>query len=138
MLKTIAIIFGIIILAVGVLGFVPQANNGELLLGIFHVNFIHNLVHIATGIAAILCGISTEYASRLFFQIFGVIYALVALLGFYYGDRDILGLLANNTADNLLHVVIAAISLYLGFFYPYPDDVVRNTRGDHDRDRDFR
>lgn len=132
MLKTIAIIFGVIMLAVGVLGFIPQANPNGLLLGIFHVNFIHNLIHIATGIVAILSGLSSEYASRVYFQVFGVIYALVALLGFYYGEQPILGIIANNTADNFLHTAIALISLYLGFFYP--DVTNRVTNG---RDRDF-
>jgi hypothetical protein len=137
MLKTIAIIFGIIMLAIGVLGFVPQANPGNLLLGIFHVNLIHNLIHIATGIAAILSGLSSGHASRLFFQIFGVVYALVALLGFYYMDRDILGLVANNMADNLLHIAIAVFSLYLGFFYLYPDAMAQD-RHDRMNDRDFK
>lgn len=132
MLKTIAIIFGVIMLAVGILGFIPQANPNGMLLGLFHVNLIHNLIHVATGIVAILCGLSSEYASRVYFQVFGIVYALVALLGFYYGDRDILGLIANNTADNILHVLIALASIYLGFFYP---DVT--TRVGSNRDRDF-
>lgn len=127
MLKTSAIIFGIIMLAVGILGFIPQANVGNLLLGIFHVNLIHNLIHVATGIVAILCGLSSEHASRIYFQIFGIVYALVALLGFYYMDQPILGLIANNMADNLLHVIIAAASLYLGFFYS-PETPVSNDR----------
>jgi hypothetical protein len=121
MLKTIAIIFGVIVLAIGILGFIPQANPGDLLLGLFHVNLIHNLIHIATGIVSILCGLSSNYASQVFFQVFGIVYGLVALLGFYYMDQNILGLIANNMADNLLHVLISAVSLYLGFFYPYPD-----------------
>lgn len=117
MLKTSAIIFGIVMLAVGILGFVPQAIPGDMLLGIFHINLIHNIIHIATGAVAILCGLAGWYPSRVFFQVFGVIYALVAILGFYYMDRPILGLVANNMADNILHVVIAAISLYLGFAF---------------------
>jgi hypothetical protein len=120
MLKTIAIIFGIIMLIVGALGFVPEANPNGRLLGVFHVNFEHNLIHIATGIVSILCGLVSEHASRLFFQIFGIVYGLVALLGLYYGDRPILGLIANNMADVVLHFIIAAFALYLGFFYHHP------------------
>lgn len=117
MLKTIAIIFGIIMVAVGILGFVPQANTGDLLLGIFRVNGVHNLIHLATGAVAILCGLSTAHASKVFFQVFGIVYAIVAVLGFFYMDHSILGLVANNMADNLLHIVIAAASLYLGFAF---------------------
>lgn len=120
MLKTIAIIFGIIMVIVGALGFVPEANPNGRLLGVFHVNLEHNLIHIATGIVSIICGLVSEHASRLFFQIFGIIYGLVALLGLYYGDRPILGLVANNMADVVLHFIIAIFALYLGFFYHHP------------------
>lgn len=115
MLRTIAIIFGIIMLLVGILGYIPEANPNGLLLGLFHVNPPHNWIHILTGIIAILCGISNVPASRLFFQIFGIVYGIVAILGFFYGDRPILGIIANNMADNILHVVISAVALYLGF-----------------------
>lgn len=117
MLKTFAIIFGVIMIAVGLLGFVKEATPHELLLGLFHVNLLHNIIHLGTGIAALLCGISSREASRLFFQIFGVVYGIVALLGYYYLDLPILGLVANNLADAVLHTVISAASLYLGFFY---------------------
>jgi len=44
-----------------------------------------------------------------------VIYGLVAVLGFFYGDAPLLGIVANNAADSVLHVVIAVVALYLGF-----------------------
>ncbi|MBA2368415.1 MAG: DUF4383 domain-containing protein [Candidatus Protochlamydia sp.] len=64
-----------------------------------------------------ICGFSSERASRLFFQIFGIVYGLVALLGYYYLDRPIFGIIAHNLADAVLHIVISAASLYLGFLY---------------------
>lgn len=128
MLKTFAIIFGIIMLAIGVLGFIPQANPDGYLFGIFHVNFEHNLIHIATGIISLVCGLASEYASRIFFQIFGIVYGLVALLGLYYVDRPIFGIIANNIPDVILHILIAAFALYLGFVYREP--IVRNRDSD--------
>ena len=130
MLKMTALIFGIILLLVGILGFVPRFTPDGLLLGIFRVNDVHNWIHILTGVVSILCGISSEHASRLFFQIFGVIYGLVALLGLFYGNQHILGLVANNFADVILHILIAALALYLGFGYRQPN--ARNDRGDSD------
>lgn len=130
MLKTVALIFGIIMLLVGILGFIPQATPNGMLLGIFHVNDLHNWIHILTGVVSILCGINSEHASRLFFQIFGIIYGFVAILGFFYGDRPILGLVANNLADAILHVIIAVIALYLGFGYRQPN--VRQHHHDSD------
>lgn len=115
MLRTAAILFGIILIAVGALGFSEQFYKDGLFLGFFHFNFEHNIVHIVTGIVALLCGFASPKASRLFFQVFGVIYAIIAGIGFYNGNAPIFGMIANNLADAWLHTGIAAISLYLGF-----------------------
>ena len=115
MLRKMATIFGVVFLIVGVLGFVPGLTDDGHLLGIFHVNPAHNLVHILSGLAALLAASASERAAQNFFRIFGVIYAAVAILGFLSGDEPILGIIANNTADNWLHVAIAAVSLALGF-----------------------
>src|SRR5712691_8397643 len=115
MVKTAAILFGVVFLLIGILGFVPSITKDEMLLGIFHVNLLHNVVHLASGAIALLCGMAGFRASRTYLRIFGIVYALVAVLGFYYGDQPLLGLIANNTADVWLHIVIAVVSLYLGF-----------------------
>jgi hypothetical protein len=116
MIRTAAKVFGVVFLLIGVLGFVPALNPDGNLLGIFHVNALHNIVHIASGIVALIAGFyPEERAAKMYFQVFGVVYALVAVLGFVYGSNDILGLVASNMADTLLHVVIAAAALYLGF-----------------------
>jgi hypothetical protein len=115
MLKIAAIIFGIALLAAGVLGFVPAAAPNQMLLGIFHVNAAHNGVHLLSGAVALAAGMmSTNYA-RMYFRVFGVVYGLVAALGFYVGDGLLLGIITNNMADVWLHVVVAAASLALGF-----------------------
>ena len=50
-----------------------------------------------------------------FFKVFGVVYGLVAILGFFAGDQPLLGMIAHNMADTWLHVAIAVVSLWLGF-----------------------
>ena len=115
MLKRIAVAFGITFLVVGLLGFVPGVTKDGHLLGIFHVNPAHNIVHLLTGAVAVACGLASAFASQLFFRIFGVVYGLVAVLGFVQGDGMLLGLIANNRADAWLHTGIAALSLFLGF-----------------------
>ena len=116
MIKTAALLFGIVFLLIGILGFVPAVtpDNG-MLLGVFHVNTAHNIIHLASGVVFLLCGMAGAGPSRTFFQIFGIIYAVVAVLGFYYGDNALLGLISNNTADTWLHVVLAVVMLFLGF-----------------------
>jgi hypothetical protein len=115
MVKKAAIAFGIVFVAVGLLGFVSAVTPGGKLLGLFEVNTAHNLVHLATGVIALLVGFASPAASKLFFQIFGIVYAIVAALGFYYGNQPLLGMIANNVADAWLHVAIAVGSLALGF-----------------------
>lgn len=120
MLRKASMAFGIVFVAIGLLGFIPALTPNGNLLGIFHVDAVHNIIHLASGVAALLAASSVAY-SRLYFQIFGVIYALVAIAGFIPGlvteDMKLLGLFHINMADNWLHVVIAAAALYLGYFY---------------------
>lgn len=119
MVKTAALLFGVVFLVVGILGFVPAATSGmpdmPMLLGIFHVNFAHNIVHLASGAVFLLCGMAGAGASSTFFKIFGIVYALVAVLGFMKGDGLLLGMISNNTADTYLHTGLAVVMLLLGF-----------------------
>ena len=115
MLKTFANLFGIVFLLVGILGFVPGITNDQMLLGIFHVNAAHNVVHLLSGAVALWAGMTSTAYARTYFRVFGIIYALVALLGFFVGNGMLLGLISNNMADTCLHVVIAVAALVLGF-----------------------
>jgi hypothetical protein len=116
MLKTAAILFGIVFLLVGVLGFVPGiTTTGQMLLGIFHVNAVHNIVHLLSGAVALITGLTSTAAARTYFRVFGIVYALVAILGFFTGYGLLLGLISNNMADTWLHVLIALVALALGF-----------------------
>jgi len=115
MLKTVANLFGIVFLLVGILGFVPGITNDQMLLGIFHVNAAHNVVHLLSGAVALWAGMTSTAYARTYFRVFGIIYALVALLGFFVGNGLLLGLISNNMADTWLHVVIAVAALLLGF-----------------------
>src|SRR4051812_32214391 len=68
MVKTAAILFGLVFLLVGILGFVPAAtpdtNGMPMLLGIFHVNTVHNFIHLASGVVFLLCGFAGAGPSR--------------------------------------------------------------------------
>jgi len=49
------------------------------------------------------------------FKIFGIVYLLVAILGFFSGSGSVLGFLDVNSADNWLHVVLGIVVLGAGF-----------------------
>lgn len=114
MVRVLAVLFGIAMIFAGVAGYgvMPQFVENGLLLGYFEVNAVHNLIHIITGVIAIMAATSFKY-SKLFFIVFGIIYAVVAIFGFV-NDGD-LYVMHVNMADNYLHVGIAVISLLIGF-----------------------
>lgn len=113
MMKKIAWILAIVFLAVGILGFVPGITSNGLLLGIFEVDTLHNLIHLVSGAVFLYAAMKPAKAS-LVFKVFGVVYALVAVIGLVQGDT-VLGLISTNMADHLLHVVLAIVILYVGF-----------------------
>lgn len=115
MQKTAATIFGIFFLVAGLGGFVQTLAPNGMLFGIFMVGTVHNIIHIASGIAALMCVFAGGAAPQKYLQIFGIVYLLVALVGFAYGNTPLLGMVEHNKADIALHIAIAAIALFLGF-----------------------
>ena len=84
---------------------------GDGLLG-FEVNGWHNVVHLVSGIVLVLLG-SQRGSARLGATAFGLIYALVAVIGLIDAN-DVLGIVPVNAADNVLHVVLAVLGLIAG------------------------
>ena len=113
--KTAAIVIGVVFILVGVLGFIPNPIVYDD--GIFAVNPAHNLVHIISGIV-LLAGAYTSLGSALALKFIGVVYALVAVLGFMMSGDMLLGLVHVNGADHALHVVLALVILIAGFALP--------------------
>ena len=109
MARTVNYVLGAVFILVGIIGFF---NNP--VLGIFQVDAMHNVIHLVSGILAIIFAASGESAAKSFSKVFGVIYALVAILGLAFGG-NILGLMTVNMADNILHIVLALVFLYVGF-----------------------
>ena len=54
----------------------------------------------------------------MWFQLFGIIYAIVAVLGFMNPNGMLFGMMSNNPADTWLHVVLAVAMLAIGFGTP--------------------
>jgi hypothetical protein len=122
MIKKLAVAVGAVFLLVGLLGVTgilspEQADGHRKVLGLFEVDGLHNVIHLLSGAAALAAGLTSAYGSRLYFQIFGAVYALVTVVGFLQGD-SVLGLFDVNTEDNFLHLVLAALLLGIGFGVP--------------------
>ncbi len=113
--KTAAIVLGVVFVLVGILGFVPNPLVSPT--GLFAANTGHNLVHLVSG-AALLAGAFTAFGASLALKIFGVVYALVAILGLFMGSGMLLGIIQVNHADHWLHVALAIVILAAGFGLP--------------------
>ena len=107
----LANLFGIVFVLIGILGFVPAFTPTGNLLGLFEVNALHNIIHIISGIAALILASS---APKTYFKIFGIVYLIVTVVGFIQGTT-VLGLIGVNLFDNLLHLVITVAALSIGF-----------------------
>ncbi|MBB5295662.1 DUF4383 domain-containing protein (plasmid) [Deinococcus metallilatus] len=122
--RKISLAFGAVYLLIGLLGFIPgvtvpsqrpDAVPGEgLLLGIFAVNVIHNLAHLALG--AVLVWAGTLAAHPLAVNRFMAVVFLVLFVGSFIAP--IVEGVNLNPADSLLHLASALLTGYLGFQRP--------------------
>ena len=116
--KTLGITWGILFLLGGILGFVPGITKDSMFLGIFMVNTAHSIVHAASGAIFLVTSIAGSRAARLCFQIFGIVYAAVAVMGFRVGEGMIFGFISNNRYDSWGHALLALVLLLIGFARP--------------------
>lgn len=136
--KIVNLVVGVLLLVVGVLGFLAPG------LGGFHLSATHNLIHLVSGAIAVYYGTRrvTLSAAKAFAGTFGAIYALLGIAGFVFGDpgtpsmagmgpdenllRLIPGSLELGTSDHTFHILLGVVFL-IAAFLPYRADVRRNT-----------
>jgi hypothetical protein len=126
--KTLAqiyvLVLGAVLVLVGILGFLVEPSFGigddaeRGILIAFDINGWHNVVHLLSGIIGLAMAGSAASA-RMFAIGYGVVYVLVTILGFIVGDGGLLlSIIPINTADNLLHIAIAASGIAVGLASP--------------------
>ena len=126
--QTAALLIGVVFLIVGIAGFIPgiTAHYGDLgfanhdgakLLGLFGVNVLHNIAHIALGIAGVALA-KTAGSARTYLLAGGVVYFVLFLYGVVIDQGSGANFAALNTADNVLHLVLALAMVGLGVALP--------------------
>lgn len=116
MVKKFVLALGAVFVLIGILGFIPAVTPNDQLFYLFEVDATHNVVHLLSGIVALAAVAAGGGYVRLYAQVFGLVYGLVAVLGFLGGDgTSVLGFLHVNTADNFLHLAISLSLLYAGY-----------------------
>jgi Domain of unknown function (DUF4383) len=127
MVRTFALIFGIIYVLVGILGFIPalsthpadaphlsvESGHGYML-GLFPINILHNIVHLIIGLWGLLASRSVAGA-RLYAKVLAIAYALLAVLGLIPATNTTFGLIPIHGNDVWLHALSALIAAYFGF-----------------------
>jgi threonine/homoserine/homoserine lactone efflux protein len=112
-------VFGATYVLVGLLGFAITRHvefagmEGHKLLGIFMVNPLHNIVHLAVGATLFAAARGTERAAAGVNAAVGAVYLLVGVVGLFVLDKSA-NILALNAADNALHFASAALLLVVG------------------------
>jgi hypothetical protein len=124
-LQTAAVVVGAVFLLVGVLGFIPGVTtqydqlgfagheSGALLLGLFQVSVLHNLAHLAFGVAGVAMARSVSGA-RNYLIWGGAVYAVLWIYGLLVGHGSPANFVPVNTADNWLHLLLAVGMIGLG------------------------
>lgn len=120
-----AMVIGTVFLLLGLAGFIPGITSGfedlgwaghrsgALLLGVFAVSVLHNLVHLAYGIAGLVFARSSSSATG-YLLWGGAGYAALWLYGLAVDHHGPLNVLPVNTADNWLHLGSAVAMIATG------------------------
>lgn len=125
-----AFVFGAVFLVVGIAGFIPGVtmdmgsmsmaghSSSALLLGLFQVSVLHNIVHLLFAIVGLLAA-RTARGARLYLLVGGIVYAVLFVYGlFTAGMADPANFVPLNSADNVLHLVLAIAMIVLGILLP--------------------
>ena len=119
MVKRVALVFGIVFLLIGILGLVSSGGMEMgadpapgMLLGMFGVNLLHNIVHLLFGVWGLVASRSFVGA-KMYAQTVGVIYIVLAVLGF--ASPTGFGLIPIGGNDIWLHAVIGLVLAGIGF-----------------------
>lgn len=110
-----AIIYTIVFLIFGIVGFIPQFHVNGRLFALFEENAALNILYLLTGGFALWVSLMSRRWMRLYFQVVGIIYGIIAIGGFALLDREVLFFLANNSNNTWFAVCVAVIALILGF-----------------------
>lgn len=128
MAKTVSTILGIAFILVGLAGFVSPNLLGA------HLTPAHNVIHLVSGAAALYFGLAAAPpAARLFALLFGALYLLLGVTGFFFGVGGetwlplraqqgvnehmfypIPGVLELGTADHIIHLLLGTAFVVAG------------------------
>ncbi len=120
-----AVLVAAAFLVVGVLGFIPGVtsdydllawaghHSGAKLFGVFAVSGLHNLLHLAFGVAGLLMA-RTYAAARAYLLVGGLVYLGLWVYGLLIDHASTANFVPVNGADNWLHLGLGAAMVLFG------------------------
>ncbi|MEU5366301.1 DUF4383 domain-containing protein [Streptomyces sp. NPDC005925] len=129
---------GVVFLLVGVLGFIPgittsysamefaSHDSGAKLLGVFQVSVLHNLVHLAYGLAGLALA-RTASAAYKYLLVGGAVYLVLWIYGLIVDRHSDANFVPLNNADDWLHFVLGLAMIGLALV------LARRGSGTHER-----
>jgi hypothetical protein len=126
--RVFAAAFGLVFLLAGASGFIPGlspehthpgmvvTSESRLALGLFPVNVLHNLVHLAFGVWGLVAA-RTVRGSIIYGKGVALIYGLLTVLGLIPATDTTFGLVPIYGNDVWLHAALAAVAAYFGFIH---------------------
>lgn len=119
-IQRVATISGIVFILASLLGIMTGGMPGMkmggaavMLLGIFPVNLLHNLVHLAFGVWGVIAG-RGERASVIYALGSGVSYMILGVVGMF--TDSLLGMVPIGGYDVMLHLALAIVLAGCGFW----------------------
>jgi len=113
-LRSVTLLLGIVFLVLGIGAYVPLLAKDGMVFGFFAVDTMHNIIHLVVGAIGVYACTREDYA-KLFYRVFGVIFAVIAILGFWKGAD--LYMIHPNSADNFFHLIVGIVGLYYGYYF---------------------
>jgi Domain of unknown function (DUF4383) len=115
MAKTVLKIVGVILVLVGIAGFVKHDLLGA------HLMVAHNLVHLLSGLIALYVGFAGSISNaKAFCVVFGAVYLLLGIAGLVLGNPAgkmlHVGPLILGSVDHGIHILLGVLFLIGGLF----------------------
>ncbi len=125
-LQKVAFAYSALFIIVVLMGYVPAFVDAEgYLFGVFHIDPIDDIVHLVSGLWALLAGLKGRNSAIFYFRLFGTIYFLDGVLGVLFGKGfldfaiflSVPGIsdMATRIAANIPHIVVGGLAMIIGF-----------------------
>lgn len=126
LIQKLAFLYSVIFLGVVLLNYVPFVHDPQgFMFGLFKLDTIDDILHVASGVWALLAGLYSARAAAIFFKCFGPVYLFDGLFGIAVGKGFLDGAflssepavvsLLERVELNIPHIFLGGAAAYIGW-----------------------